>query len=1676
MAPTTTTAAAATTRTPTPPTQRRSPAQQQQQQQPPATGGRSRDDAFQRRRRRLPGNDGGGFGENGGSTAATTGSTISGSGSGAGGAGGGFAAALTQSIVGNFLSPRYRASSGSSSPPPPVPPMGRRPSSSDRQQRRNSGNGTGNFRSSSSLSSSPSYRYHYDADAAPVEDDGDPILSTTIATTSNIDEAMRSLYEMPDSCRGFSTTDGDDAADDGYDAGDVPTPSAAATASSSISLRTDDDCWFFDNRELLAQQQREAEESAVLLQRLRDSSNLDLLVQLIEAGRKCDDTDDDDEVEEEREDNVVDDFDAEDFEFGEFQSAQEPGEDVAGGQEQQCTIDGQDDARVDETNGDDKGGDGTRISEGQQLKIDGSIVPPPPDFSSSFSFDEDDEEKKQQEPSDVSQQKLEGADQGEERIILIEEEIVPIRDFDVSIDTSCSESIIRDAIANLSGVGVADESVDCEGDPDGAWNSIVDDAWNSFLEDDDGDHDNVNSGNNFSTSRKQAALHSEEDARADLLVAEATKTLNRLSLDVDSTKVSLVLPLDDLASPQARFARRLQVTYRNQHEFGGGNRDSTDQSVSPLQSKVARVADLDELDLPSYYFLRDFDDTARVLDALPWRCLPDYQPTASAASSHRHNEWDFWDENMVSRLCELDTALECVNVHLLSRIQPHRGRLEHANAIVHDCEQSLRLALMYWERLNDALTSASGSREDGSGLEGASVLLEYWNDREEYVELDGVLEELAVIFVKENDLFNRIDTFDTRESEALNEYFAVSRLSNELEAAVQHGRLSELHCLDDLRERLSTTGKRFWKRLLALSESVVVRSCRQNSFDWLEYERLVKAALDLRSDGFAEVNHIDVAADWCQSILVSLCHEADRALARSLLEPADAEPSEFEKELTQYEYEFNCGWGDEAKLKTLVHNLVIIRFCFETKISYFPRVFRKLMTTITDILHAHYLFTQWHTVPFSERARNYGALHEVRETECSSDDSQLTSILVRLVQSRTALWNHCEGVIVRLLSEYLDFAPRPKLFRKGSDVIDDSDWVEDLVGLQQVLRLSGQFYSLKGSFFNDPRFSCPLPSLKDGDEPSSLLYDKLGSVFRRHLRFVHIEAMESMGRALANENWILTSTWSGTDRKGSSDVESLLGDAFRAVSTMRQTGSGEIDICYSSENLFHLFPTDGNPFGSTSRMCAHTTAVDTEQVIKESPSQQFSDERREYINKVLSAPSAGRGDEPMRVIAPSCVSDVLIVWLSRLVEIIVRLPPIAEDVSAIFANICDLYFTTVFRICCGSSKNERILLGAEPPSPFVVLRSDTMTTPRESAKDARTPIFSSFRKSMETAKNRSSSRPPSVLPVAVEAEICAPLPKEAGNVSKLREFLLRAQNSLRDVVSLDMVNSWLTDPVHNSETQEEHACGVARVLEKRQGAIWSCFVVAALADVVLSETRNRMGGAYLGSSFVDDLDPLTYYVQMMQTITPDLAALACRFSCIRAISGFDTVKAILRVGGGWEECKLHEHANEYVDELVDRCSLIWGFLCVSAKLPFVVRKTVWEQLVSGAYLSLLEGFARVPFCSTEGRALMTLDLACFSTGIASASVTEKLEERALVASPPPLVEPERSDRYVDTYIKVFYYPPEDALAWIEENFSDYHLGHSVALVTATAGHSDRSLSEMVDRVMQLYGKVGEDAR
>ena len=158
---------------------------------------------------------------------------------------------------------------------------------------------------------------------------------------------------------------------------------------------------------------------------------------------------------------------------------------------------------------------------------------------------------------------------------------------------------------------------------------------------------------------------------------------------------------------------------------------------------------------------------------------------------------------------------------------------------------------------------------------------------------------------------------------------------------------------------------------------------------------------------------------------------------------------------------------------------------------------------------------------------------------------------------------------------------------------------------------------------------------------------------------------------------------------------------------------------------------------------------------------------------------------------------------------------------------------------------------------------------------------------------------------------------------------------------------------------------------------------------------------------------------------------------------------VVLVGSVWEEShKLHEQANEYVEDFCDFLALLWRYLyaprsssssssssssCTgSDRLPMGILKILWENLIGGGYMVLLDGFSKVPYCSTEGRALMSMDVRSYRSGVSARSIASRIEELQDLPSSssssccyplPNNIQPYRNMAYVDTYIKIFYFPP-----------------------------------------------------
>lgn len=264
---------------------------------------------------------------------------------------------------------------------------------------------------------------------------------------------------------------------------------------------------------------------------------------------------------------------------------------------------------------------------------------------------------------------------------------------------------------------------------------------------------------------------------------------------------------------------------------------------------------------------------------------------------------------------------------------------------------------------------------------------------------------------------------------------------------------------------------------------------------------------------------------------------------------------------------------------------------------------------------------------------------------------------------------------------------------------------------------------------------------------------------------------------------------------------------------------------------------------------------------------------------------------------PKCFANGLFPWISRLLVLLTKLPDITDDILEVFSSISDLYLTTAFRICSGSSKQERLLLGIDSPTPTISL--EALAASASSQGSSTSNMFGFGRRSPSHSKSLSagggtSSMTMATLPIHTDAEICSPLPTEFDSVEPVRALVLQAQEKLKKVAKLDLVDGWVPDAnPANSKNLAELAVATARVLEKRQAALWGCTFLSLTLELCLGAAKRQQL----------KVDNLVEYVGRLVACMPKLIEIASRASCVRAVRGRIIVQQVRR-----STCLIFSHA------------------------------------------------------------------------------------------------------------------------------------------------------------------------
>ena len=403
----------------------------------------------------------------------------------------------------------------------------------------------------------------------------------------------------------------------------------------------------------------------------------------------------------------------------------------------------------------------------------------------------------------------------------------------------------------------------------------------------------------------------------------------------------------------------------------------------------------------------------------------------------------------------------------------------------------------------------------GGGVEGAKDLMRLWDTRESYSTLSHLLAEMGEVYTIEKDLLHRIDNYDTRvlQEAALGECQSILNDICSLQGRLESPPLNTLQCMREMLERVShMISGTFLSTLHSWLEATTVRCCHHSpsaagfdSFSSDDYSRLVKSILLVR-EKTKERNLCETKQEFedsfhsafCTSIHTALLLEVQTSFGRALLDPTDSEheESEYDKELMSLSNNFYSLDTDPSKLSTWLQNLVTIRFDFEIQKHPLPAVYHRLCWLLTNILYGQYQLLEWHAREAANENPFYGLIY--------------TELLGR----RTSVWNSCVKCMEECLEEYLKYVEKKKLFGVSKDnEHDDSEWMKDLEGLEDIVRLTDQFLSLRKEFLEgvSERF------INDG----GMLREKLSTLLKKHLRSFHVEAMNKMGSTLYQEEWVL---------------------------------------------------------------------------------------------------------------------------------------------------------------------------------------------------------------------------------------------------------------------------------------------------------------------------------------------------------------------------------------------------------------------------------------------------------------------------------------------------------------------------------------------------------------------------
>ncbi len=166
-------------------------------------------------------------------------------------------------------------------------------------------------------------------------------------------------------------------------------------------------------------------------------------------------------------------------------------------------------------------------------------------------------------------------------------------------------------------------------------------------------------------------------------------------------------------------------------------------------------------------------------------------------------------------------------------------------------------------------------------------------------------------------------------------------------------------------------------------------------------------------------------------------------------------------------------------------------------------------------------------------------------------------------------------------------------------------------------------------------------------------------------------------------------------------------------------------------------------------------------------------------------------------------------------------------------------------------------------------------------------------------------------------------------------------------------------------------------------------------------------------------------------------------------------------GVQWANIKsIQTESNSYINQIMQLLRRALDILKKESdngnSYPISIVSSMWDSMVSQAMDELLEAFANVKKCSTEGRALMSLDLATLHRSAHEIMPCGPLSVKAKTR--------------VDSFIKAYYYDREsDILDWISQHRNDFLVHHCMSLMECSLygikNKKKQNIKSEVERVL-----------